>query len=73
LLEPSTYTALLSMIAKCPARKAVTLCKVQVGISRGEAQKTVKHLTGDGDVMGRTKETELPEEGDSVVLVGGHD
>jgi hypothetical protein len=67
------YTALLGAMAKGPAREATTLRKVQVGIGRGKAKKAVERLARDGDSASRAEETRLLKEGDSVVLVGGHD
>jgi hypothetical protein len=60
-------------MAKFSAGETTTLRKVQIGIDRGKTQETVEHLRRDRDATSGAEETRLLEEGDSVVLVGGHD
>jgi hypothetical protein len=60
-------------MAKGPAREATTLREVQVGIGRGKAKETIEHLARDDDSASGAEEAGLLEEGDSVVLMGGHD
>jgi hypothetical protein len=67
------HTTLLSTMAKYPAGKTMTLHEVQVGIGRGETQETVECLARDRDSTSRAEEARLLKEGDSMILMGGHD
>jgi hypothetical protein len=60
-------------MAERPAGETMTLHEMQVGVSRGKAKETIEHLTRDDDSASRAEEAGLLEEGDSVVLMGGHD
>jgi hypothetical protein len=72
-LTVTVHAALLGMISKSPTGKATTLCEVQVGIGRGEAQETIECLARDNNATSGAEETRLLEEGDSVILMRGHD
>jgi hypothetical protein len=67
------HATLLGMMAERPAGETMTLREMQVGIGRGKAKKTVKRLTEDDDSASGAEEAGLLEEGDSVVLMRGHD